>query len=186
MSSDLTGHLLVAIPEMEDPNFSRTVVLLIRHSAEEGAMGVILNRPLNLNTQEIWKNVSETPLEVQQPAHWGGPVQGPLVVVHRKMELADLTVVSDLFVTTERERVEAVVTSPESPFRFFLGYSGWGQGQLEHETEEGGWFILPPDADLVFSDPYEMWKHCCGQVGNQVLHADARLRPFSGRSPELN
>lgn len=186
MNSDLTGHLLVAVPEMDDPNFSRTVVLLVRHSPEEGAMGVILNRPLNLSMQEVWQNVSTKPLETQQPANWGGPVQSPLVVLHRQMSYADLTVIPDLYVTTKREHVESLIQQSLTPFRFYLGYSGWGQGQLEQESEDGGWFILPPDSEIVFADPYEMWKHCCSQVGNQVLHRDSRLRRFSGRDPDLN
>lgn len=186
MNSDLTGHLLIAVPEMDEPSFSRTVILLIHHSMEQGAMGVILNRPLNLSMKEVWANVSQQALDAEGAAHWGGPVQGPLVLLHREMAFADYTVLPGLYVSTQRENVEATVAQAPIPLRFFLGYSGWGPGQLEREYAEGGWFLLPPDSDVVFTDPYLMWKHCCSQVGHQILHADPRLRSLSGHDPRLN
>lgn len=186
MSSELTGHLLVAVPEMEDPHFARTVVLLIRHASEEGAMGVILNRPVNLSMKNVWEKVSDIPLDYEVPANWGGPVDGPLVVLHRQMSKADLPIVPNLFVSTQQDLIEGLVREKQLPFRFFLGYSGWGEGQLEQELLAGGWFLLPPDSDLVFSDPYAMWKHCCSQVGNQVLQQDSLLKRLLGQRPELN
>ena len=90
---DLSGHLVVAAADMEDPHFARTVVLLIRHSSEEGAMGLVLNKPLGVPLQEILADVSadvETPEEIG--IGWGGPVQGPLVVLHTLEDLADFAV----------------------------------------------------------------------------------------------
>lgn len=184
---DLSGHLLVAAADMEDPHFARTVVLLIRHSSEEGAMGLVLNRPLGLPLQEI---LAEAAADVEIPfglnVGWGGPVQGPVVVLHGWDDLADLTILPGICISTQRERILELLRVDRQPYGFFLGYSGWGKQQLEGECQVGGWHIVEATPGLVFSDPYEMWPKACAQVSWSVLQQDPRVARLGGTDPTLN
>jgi putative transcriptional regulator len=184
---DLSGHLLVAAADMEDPHFARTVVLLIRHSSEEGAMGLVLNKPLGVPLQEILADVSadvETPEEIG--IGWGGPVQGPLVVLHTLEDLADLTILPGICISTQRDRILELLRIDRRPYGFFLGYSGWGKQQLEGECQVGGWHIVEATPGLVFSDPYEMWPKACGQVSWGVLRQDPRIARLGDNDPSFN
>src|SRR3982751_5237695 len=77
----LKGHLLISSPRLMDPNFVRTVVLMVQHG-EEGALGLILNRPLQATVRDVCEKVLETPCEIEAPLHQGGPCEGPLMVLH--------------------------------------------------------------------------------------------------------
>jgi putative transcriptional regulator len=184
---DLTAHLLVAAADMEDPQFSRTVVLLLRHSAEEGAMGLVLNRPIAISPAEIFSSVSDE-IEVPDgvPVCWGGPVQGPLVVMHQQDELSDLTVMPGVCISTQRDRILELLRMDRRPYRFYLGYSGWGKQQLEGECQLGGWHTHQATSEFVFADPYEMWAAACGQVSWQVMQQDPRVARSKPSDPNLN
>lgn len=184
---DLTGHLLVAAAEMEDPHFARTVVLLIRHSAEEGAMGLVLNRPIGISPAEIFASVSED-LEVPEgiPVCWGGPVQGPLVVMHTQEELADLTILPGVCISTQRDQIMEILRIDSRPYSFYLGYSGWGKQQLEGECQQGGWHTVAATPEVIFADPYEMWSTACGMVSWEVIQRDPRLAKHRPSDPSLN
>ncbi|MBL8855482.1 MAG: YqgE/AlgH family protein [Planctomycetaceae bacterium] len=184
---DLTGHLLVAAADMEDPQFARTVVLLIRHNPEDGAMGLVLNRPISISPAEIFSSVSDE-LEVPDgvPVCWGGPVQGPLVVMHTQDDLADLTVMPGVCISTQRDRILELLRLDSRPYCFYLGYSGWGKQQLEGECELGGWHTSPATPELIFADPYDMWSAACGQVSWQVMQRDPRLAKHKPSDPNLN
>ncbi len=184
---DLNGQLLVAAADMEDPHFARTVVLLIRHSIEEGAMGLVLNRPINVSPQELFAGAADD-LEVPTgiPICWGGPVQGPLVILHTQDDLADLTILPDVCISTQRDRILEILRLDHRPYGFFLGYSGWGKQQLEGECRLGGWYTVEANPEIVFSDPYEMWPTACSQVGWQVLQNDPRLTKQKPTDHHLN
>ncbi len=177
---------MIAVPELEDPNFGRTVILMVRHTPDEGAMGLILNRPLNFSASDIWAKVSDDPMPAEVPTGWGGPVQGPLVILHRWEPLADLTVLPGVYISTQREQVEAIIKENRQPFLFFLGYSGWGNDQLEQEAADGGWYHIPATLEKIFSDPYQMWKSCCFDVGEEVLSGDHRIPIDRKPNPNLN
>ena len=85
----LDGHFLVASRELLDPNFARSVVLIIRHS-EEGAMGLVLNRPTKTSVSEAWKQVSEAPCPTTGLIHLGGPCRGPLMAIHGDPALGEI------------------------------------------------------------------------------------------------
>jgi putative transcriptional regulator len=184
---DLTGYLLVAAADMEDPQFARTVVLLIRHSPEEGAMGLVLNRPIGISPAEIFASVSDE-IDVPEgvPVCWGGPVQGPLVVMHTQEELADLTVLPGVCISTQRDRILELLRLNSRPYSFYLGYSGWGKQQLEGECQLGGWNTIVATPELIFANPYEMWSAACGQVSWQVMQQDPRLAKLKPIDPNLN
>lgn len=157
MSEWLVGRLLVATPLLVDPNFARSVVLLIDHD-EEGALGVVLNRPTDLTVEDelpVW-----APLVGEPPCVFaGGPVEPavgvaigegavpwkiPIAGLDRNVGLVDLDGPDDAAI----ERL-----------RIFAGYAGWSPGQLEAEVEEVAWWVLPGSADDVFtSRPEDLWS----------------------------
>ncbi|MEX0777360.1 MAG: YqgE/AlgH family protein [Phycisphaeraceae bacterium] len=153
----LKGQLLVAPASLADPNFTRTVVLMIQHN-DEGALGLILNRPSGMTVSEGWKQVSELPCLAEGFLHQGGPCQGPLMVLHSQAEAGEVEVLPGLFFSTEETHVEDLVTGSVSPTRCFVGYAGWSPGQVEAEIAAGGWLITPAMPDHVFADGPDLWS----------------------------
>jgi putative transcriptional regulator len=168
MSDSLAGHLLIAIPDMYDPNFSRTVVILFQHS-EEGASGVVLNRPSDVTVARVWDEVAKEPCDCQELINIGGPVEGPLIALHTSLALAESSVIPGVFISMGRDHLNELVNQTEQQFKIFSGYSGWGAGQLESEIEQGGWLTHAANADHVFDSPEGLWKQVCSQVGNDIL-----------------
>jgi putative transcriptional regulator len=164
----LAGHLLIAIPELHDVNFFRTVVILFQHS-EEGASGVILNRPSGVSIAKVWDEVAKEPSDCQDLVNIGGPVEGPLIALHASLVLAEAPVVPGVFLSMERDHLNELVNQSDQPFKIFSGYSGWGPGQLESEIEQGGWLTFAANSDHVFDSPEGLWKQVCSQVGHDIL-----------------
>jgi len=181
--SSLTGQFLVASPYLGDPNFFRSVVLVIRHD-EEGAFGVVLNRPLPSTVGEIWKALGNKNVESEQPIYLGGPVTGPLLAVHRDEEYAEGDVLPGVYYATHKDHLNHLVTEYDGPLRMFSGYSGWGDGQLEGEIAEGSWLTTRATASDIFAEPDEMWKSVASRIGLEILlPKQARHVP---PDPEMN
>src|SRR4051794_32885483 len=129
----LKGHLLIAAPQMLDPNFFRTVVLILQHG-EQGALGVVLNRPTETSITDAWKQIDDEDVcEVKGLIHQGGPCEGPLMLVHDNRSFGNLEVIPGIYFSTERESVHELVTRNKGNLKFFVGYAGWSAGQLERE-----------------------------------------------------
>src|SRR5205085_2802102 len=124
MMSDYQGQLLIASPRMTDPNFHRTVVLIIRHG-EDGAMGLVLNRPLEISVKEACEEALETPCRVEGPLHRGGPCEGPLMVLHADALAGGLKATVGVFLSTDKDDVERLLADGDVPVKCFLGYAGW-------------------------------------------------------------
>lgn len=156
------GCLLVASPELRDPNFEHTVVLIIHHD-EEGSFGLVLNRPLGQTLAEVLPDLSATAGEV--PVLHGGPVQMGMLQLVSRSEAAGRVIVPSLSVGTAlSELLES--TADQSDLRAFLGYSGWGAGQLEDETAAGGWIVAPARSGHVFEvKPEELWATVLRELG---------------------
>ncbi len=155
----LRGQLLIAPPHLTDPNFSQAVVLMIQHD-EHGAFGLVLNRPSNRSISEIWSQVSGEACASRAPLHVGGPVAGPLVVLHQRESLADVEVVSGVYCSTRPEMLDEIVQHEEPHTRFFAGYAGWAGGQLEGELQTGSWLTVPASAQHVFFETSRsLWKN---------------------------
>lgn len=142
-----------------DPNFSHTVVLMVDHN-DEGAMGLILNRPTEVDLSQMVSELEE--LEEGRNTVWvGGPVaHWQLVLLVRSDSEVEgaRRVLGDVHFTASREVLESVLESG-AEFRTYAGYAGWGAGQLEGEIERGGWHVLPGEPELVFdSSPLELWN----------------------------
>ena len=154
----LQGHLLVASLKLQDPNFGRSVVLIVQHN-DDGALGLILNRPLETTIDMVWEQISELPCFSSDPLRQGGPCEGALMVLHGDVSLSQLEVVPGVYFTTEKEDVEQLVAGDqdERPVTFFVGYAGWSSGQLENEIESGAWLVAEATAEQVFEKTADLW-----------------------------
>ncbi len=158
---DLTNQFLIAMPALQDPDFHRTVTYLCAHN-NEGAMGIVINRPLDLNLGEVLDHMSIEVDNIQvndMMVLQGGPVQRDRgFVIHEPAGEWDavLTVGDDIGVATSRDILTAVAHG-DGPKRAVvaLGYAGWGAGQLEHEVLQNAWLSGPADSSIIFDLPYE-------------------------------
>jgi putative transcriptional regulator len=166
----LRGHLLVAAPNLRDANFYRTVVLIIRHD-EDGAVGLVLNRPTNSTVREIWTMIVEAPCDISGPVHWGGPVAGPLMALHANQACSESELVPGVHFATHKDQLNRIVREAEQPSRIFSGYSGWAAGQLERELKVGGWMSLKATYDFVFGEADMLWKNASQAIGEQITRA---------------
>ena len=157
-SKSLKSHLLIAAHELQDPNFVKTVVLLIDHN-DEGSLGIVLNRPTNRSIAEIWKQIHEDATSCTAPVFWGGPVAGPLMVIHRIKALADIEIMPGVYFSTTKNNIDSVMQSDSPDIRFFIGCAGWSPGQLESEIDEGSWGVLPATNSHVFNSSPDLWKN---------------------------
>ena len=151
------GKLLIASPRLADPNFMRTVVLMIQHN-DQGALGLVLNRPLDLTVRDACKETLPEPCNVDQILHQGGPCQGPLMVLHGNELSKDSDVLPGVYFTTERAKIESLLKHPGAQARYFVGYSGWAPGQLEAEMEVESWLVSPADSGMVFEAKSNLWS----------------------------
>ena len=143
--------LLVASPQLRDPHFSRTVVLLIQHDAE-GALGLIVNRPSSIRLSEVLEHL---PMDDDPPAMWGGPVERARgFVVFRGEAPEGWQVSDDVAVTGSRERLQELARGAD-PFFLCLGYAGWGPGQLDAEFASGSWIHVDLSPEILFESPAE-------------------------------
>ena len=160
--SHLAPCLLVASPILLDPNFLHTVVLLVEHD-DAGAMGVIINRPLPVTLGQICEESHLTYTGDPDATAWrGGPVdpQRGIVLVRGGLPTSDDTVLDFTdFISYRKDLLESLLLEPVAKFRLFLGYAGWGQGQLDQELEDGGWARLPLNPEwLMSNEPQNLWN----------------------------
>jgi putative transcriptional regulator len=170
----LEGHLLVASPQLLDPNFARALVLLIEHN-DEGAFGVIVNHPVSKTLQELWREVGSAPCHSRQPVYLGGPVPGPLLSLHTKPELAETEALPGVFFAAKKQHLDALVLTEEPSYKILIGHSGWGAGQLENELRQGDWRVAPATAEHVFSTADDLWETVLREIGHTLLKSILKL-----------
>jgi putative transcriptional regulator len=184
--TNLTNQLLVAMPSLTDPNFAQSVALICEHSVDNGALGIVVNKPLPMTLSEVLAQMRLEASDVAIGARSvlrGGPVHKDRgFVVHRPGGHWDSShVVSEqIQVTTSRDVLEAMARG-EGPRDAFiaLGYAGWGAGQLERELLDNAWLSLPLDEAIVFETPFEdRWHAVWRRLGIDV----ARLSSQSGHA----
>jgi putative transcriptional regulator len=156
VATSLQGQFLIASPQLVDRNFARSVVLLVRHG-EDGALGLIINRPLDAKLEAIWDQVSPNPCAVDRTLYHGGPCEGPLMVLHANPVHSQMPTADGLHFTADKEMIEQLVSEEESDTRFYVGYAGWAVGQLENEIAEGSWLSFPASRKYVFGDAANSW-----------------------------
>jgi putative transcriptional regulator len=153
----LRGQLLLAAESLVDPNFARSVILIVKHDAE-GALGLVLNRPTEFTVAEACEDV-EAAESVDELIHSGGPCPGPMMALHERNELDEGEAVLDgVHFTTSRSVLEQLMGEAVGPRRFFAGYAGWGAQQLEGELAEESWIVLHATPADVFSDDPQLWN----------------------------
>lgn len=180
MIEPASGTLLVANPHLDDPNFLRTVVFLCEHS-EEGSFGFVLNRKLDYAIDELVPELGDFKI----PVFEGGPVE--LNTLHFLHQYPDAIpggkeIGEGLFWGGEFEKVIELInsrTADLNKIRFFLGYSGWGTGQLSAEMEEKTWIVAPAPVKFIFSNnEKELWKDVLKDLGGEYeLIINAPLDP---------
>jgi putative transcriptional regulator len=166
MPESMRGRLVVATPALLDPNFAHTVVLLLDHG-EQGALGIVLNRP---SVVEVADTVPRWDSLVAEPKVMfvGGPVQPEVVVAlcPAQEETEEVSVVAEGIGIVDLRSDPLSLVGRLRGLRLFAGYSGWGDGQLEDEIEEGGWFVVDADPRDVFRpDPEGLWVEVLARQG---------------------
>ncbi len=166
------NHFLIAMPALADPNFARTVTLICDHS-NEGAMGIVINRPTDLKLRDILEQLGiETAgaTQADMAVYYGGPVQNNRgFVLHEPVGSwqSTLPVTDTLGVSTSRDILEAIARN-EGPERCLvaLGYAGWSPGQLEREISENSWLNGPASDAILFETPAEnRWRAAAQRLG---------------------
>jgi len=180
----LESQFLIASSHLLDSNFIKTVVLMLQHN-EQGALGLVVNRPTVKTIQELWHEVSDSPCACDQPVYLGGPVSGPLMAVHTDESLGEMEILPGLFFAARKANLDELVLHDDLQFKLFLGHAGWGSGQLEREIEEGAWLTLPSELDWVFRDGEDLWRQACKRVGESVLRSIVKPRHVP-EDPSLN
>jgi putative transcriptional regulator len=183
--ASLTNQLLIAMPGMADPNFSSTVTLICEHS-DEGALGIVINRPLQLQLGGLLEQleVTETdPTIASNPVLLGGPV-GPEkgFVLHGSNYSFEnsLQVSSDIHLTFSRDVLDSIAagTGPDKSL-VVLGYAGWQPGQLEDEMLANSWINVPATPDIVFDMPFaDRWSAAAETLGIDI----SRIAPDAGHA----
>lgn len=183
--TSLANQLLIALPSLADPNFSRSVALICQHD-DDGAMGVVVNRPSEYTLGDVLEQMGIEGGDAAlrgQTVLAGGPVHPERgFVLHdggREWD-SSLAVGNGLYVTTSRDVLEAIA-SGNGPQRVAvaLGCAGWGAGQLEYELTENSWLTVPADAELLFDTPLDArWQAAAGRIGVDM----ARMADYSGHA----
>lgn len=169
----LQGKLLLAAPAMQDPNFARSVILVVKHDAD-GALGLVLNRPTGATVREAIDMESGVTCATDAVLLRGGPCDGPLMVLHSDAELAQETVIPGepgVYFSVESDLVQELLASEAQALRFFHGYAGWAAGQLDAELAAGGWLFVDATYDNVFEPGMdtESWTALIKQRGREEL-----------------
>ena len=173
--ANLTNHFLIAMPGMTDPFFARTVTYLCQHS-DEGALGIIVNRPSELSLKDIMGQMNielRDPELGDMPVYFGGPVHPERgFVLHEPIgEWSSTLKISDeLWLTTSKDILEAI-SRGEGPRKILLalGYAGWGKGQLEEEIVQNSWLNAQADESIIFNRPAaSRWKAAAELMGIDI------------------
>lgn len=170
--NSLAPALLVSMPQLLDPNFARAVILLCKHS-DEGAFGLVLNRPL-VTSGTVMVHLDPPVTTDRELDIWiGGPVepQRSWILVGGELERADVAgaapIADGVYLSTSPELLRRLL-EPEPPqsARLVVGYAGWAPGQLEQELSESSWLLSDVDAELVFNTPADkMWERAIRRLG---------------------
>lgn len=176
----LAGSLLLAHPSLVDPNFKRSVILVSQHS-EEGAMGVIINRPLGKTLAELSGDFALGEL-AEVPVFAGGPVQDKQLILSA-WEASETEGTFKLYFGLDPEKAAELKRGNDKlELRAFLGYSGWTGGQLEGELQQNAWLVAPVVGELLQkADGVDLWRNIIGRISPEL-----RLLAEAPDRPELN
>ncbi|KTD24705.1 transcriptional regulator [Legionella lansingensis] len=172
VNSSLANHLLIAMPSLIDPNFYHTVVYICEHHVQ-GTVGLIINRPLQYPLGLVFEQMQIEPARHEQnqmPLLFGGPIQPERgFVIHRPVGgwRSSLALRDDVTVTTSNDIIHAIAADkgPKDAL-VTLGYSGWGENQLEEEVRNNTWLVCPCTPELLYEVPFsERWEYAGSLIG---------------------
>lgn len=171
-TSSLANHFLIAMPTLDDPNFSQTVTYICEHN-DQGALGIVINRPAELTLADLFTHIgieSAQDVDTGASVYIGGPVQRERgFVIHTPPGDWDACMAVDdrIGVTTSQDVLQAAAHG-NGPDRYIvaLGYAGWSPGQLEEEMAQNAWLSGPADPDIIFErDSSERWQAAAALLG---------------------
>ena len=178
----LNNQLIVATPNLGDIHFHRTVAFICEHN-ENGAVGIIINRPLNIRLDHLFSQMKIKPVNESlklQPILYGGPIQQERgFVIHRPAGQwrSSLILTDDIAVTTSQDLVESIAQDEgPSDVLVALGYAGWGPQQLEAELAANAWLSCPAKPDILFNTPFaNRWKMAASEIGFDMEHFSTEI-----------
>ena len=186
LKNSLCNQLLVAMPGMADPNFNSTVTLICEHNTE-GALGIIINRPLDMQVLDIFQQLSFDVIDESQadrPGLSGGPLQREMgFVLHQSEEPYDKTLNSietSIKVTVSQDILNSMAQGEgPNPALVALGYAGWDSGQLEAELAANAWLSVPASPAILFDTPFEeRWESAAALLGINI----SQLSRYAGHA----
>jgi putative transcriptional regulator len=173
--TNLTNQFLISMPSLKDPNFEKTVAYICAHN-EEGAMGIVINKPLDIGLVEIFEQM-EIPLTNpdanNKKIYQGGPVHTDRgFILHQTNKEWDSSIIvsDELCVTTSKDILEAIADGdgPDESL-IALGYAGWSAGQLERELMDNAWLNGPADLEIIFNTLSEQcWQSAANHIGVDI------------------
>ncbi len=174
-NNNLCDHFLVAMPQLNDPHFHHSVNYICDHQ-NKGSIGLVINRPISLNFAELVEHM-KIPLINEEigkhPIYWGGPLQQEHgFVLHNNEGQWDtsLPITKALTLTTSKDIIDAIAKG-QGPKHIFiaLGYSGWGEGQLEDEIIKNSWLTCPAEQKIIFDyPPHKRWQAAAATLGIDI------------------
>ena len=181
MFPKLSGSLLVAHPVLVDPNFRRTIVLIAVHTSEDGAHGVVINRPLGKKLGEFEENFAIGPL-AEVPLYYGGPVKQDQMILTAWKWRDESKAFQLYYGITPEKAAEMLTTEPSLDVRGFLGYAGWTGGQLEVELGKLAWVISPIDTKTLQAKPDTvLWRNIL-----IAINPDLKILADAPEDPSIN
>jgi putative transcriptional regulator len=155
------GNVLIANEKLDDPNFAQSVILIVQFDKDHGTVGLMINRRTQIPVSRVFPKAKQA---TGDPVYMGGPLeitgaQALLRLSEKATQAAQVT--GDVYVTASKELIENSVTSQSDPakFRLYLGYAGWGPGQVEAEIRAGAWSVISGDANIIFDGkPESLWS----------------------------
>lgn len=182
---NLTNHFLVAMPSLADTFFDRSVIYVCEHN-EDGAMGIVINAPINITIGKMLEQISVDPVHPQlhkqsleQTVYNGGPVaedRGFILHNPKDRYQSSIEMTAQLSLTTSKDILTVLGTEAEpKQYLVALGYSGWEAGQLESELVENSWLTLEADPSIIFDTPInERWQAAVNQLGIDVAQLSSQ------------
>jgi putative transcriptional regulator len=174
----LEGHVLVASPHLDDQQFFQTVVLLLQHD-EDGAYGVVLNRPMRETVQGLMTKLGVENCRDSRQVLLGGPISGAVMALHSAPDCSEHCLPGGFHISAQKMNLVQLASNELGFLQFFVGHAGWEPGQLEEELRVGMWHVLDFDPRALEEvAPEDLWSLALREVGRQALEVlNIRHRP---------